>query len=123
MCVMERPYPWVEVTEDVGEGLARELELEIPPGHILEDHIRPGKQYQVVARRRGNDDILVRCGEGEQAIYAVVHLTWVGRQERRPQWPFAILYSNYQDWIDRCLIPDMVPDSQEGRAPSEVGHD
>jgi len=40
------------------------------------------------------------------APLAVVHLTWTGRRERSPEWPFTVLYDSVDDWRARCMRAD-----------------
>jgi hypothetical protein len=40
------------------------------------------------------------------ALLAVVHLTWTGQPERRPEWPHTELYHSVADFAERCMRPD-----------------
>jgi hypothetical protein len=69
------PKGWFWSDHDDQKHLSAEYALELPPIHPL-----AGIQVEVVAHRTGNDDILVRClGIPDQV--AVVHLSWLGREE------------------------------------------
>lgn len=67
--------------------LATELLREVAPGHSLY-----GKAIQVVARAWPNDDVIVVC-DGE---VSVVHLTWIGKQDR-PPWPEVTPVGSVED--------------------------
>lgn len=73
--------PLLDLREDVeaARGLATELRREVAPGHPLH-----GRSWRVIARALPNDDVVVECGEE----VAVVHLTWIMKQDR-PPWPMT----------------------------------
>ena len=58
--------------------LSREIETN-------REHPLYGLDYQVVGRLLGEDDFILRLGDGHQ--YAHVHLTW--NREDRPLWPYC----------------------------------
>jgi hypothetical protein len=91
--------PWQRL-EGSGDAFVRELQKEIAPRHVLH-----GLSVIAVARRIDRDDVLFATHDPTKAL-AVVHLTWASRSETDPQWPFTTLYESWQDWIDRCLLPD-----------------
>ena len=79
---MEWLAPW-NPAEAVGErltqGLMRQLEVELPPGHVLY-----GVPVKVLARGNG-DVVLFELLDGSGRV-ADVHLTWSKGRERRKSW-------------------------------------
>jgi hypothetical protein len=75
--VFEEPLADLRTDDANAARLAEELLREVAPGHTLD-----GKAVRVVARAWPNDDVLIVCGDE----VAVVHLTWIGKQDR-PPWP------------------------------------
>jgi hypothetical protein len=92
--------PWEYVAASVHEGLLKELRREIATGHPLYE-----VKASVVARRQDCDDVLFAI-EGHASAFAVVHLTWTGKQESNPAWPSTRLYPDWQAWVDTCMRPD-----------------
>jgi hypothetical protein len=72
---------WHTVTAEVAGRLTAELQREIAPGHVL-----AGRSATVVRRCSGCDDVIVRV---DNDAFAVVHLTWTGREESLP-WPRTV---------------------------------
>lgn len=91
--------PW-EPVKDSGEVFVIELRKEFANQHVLFD-----VPVKAIARHIGCDDVLFATGDPENPL-AVVHLTWASRTESDPQWPYTTLYNNWQDWIERRLLPD-----------------
>ncbi|MGK5639196.1 hypothetical protein ACSNOK_12950 [Streptomyces sp. URMC 126] len=73
------PAPWW-VPEGGMRAFERELRRELSPGHPLH-----GAEVVAVAVCEGCDDVLFEVANGPFP-WAVVHLTWTGREERAP-WP------------------------------------
>ena len=96
---MEWCRPW-ERLKDSCEALVSELQREFSPLHVLH-----GVPVVPVARRIDCDDILFATADPSKPL-AVVHLTWAGKAERDPRWPSTTIYPSWQDWIERCLVPD-----------------
>lgn len=71
--------PWEAAFPD--NRLLQVLHSELGPLHVLY-----GKNLVAIARRDDNDDVLFEVKDGEFR-YAIVHLTWSGRQEPNPKWP------------------------------------
>jgi hypothetical protein len=103
---MEWLRPW-ERLKDSGEALVKELQKELPPQHVLY-----GVPVIAVARRIDCYDVLLAADDPSKPL-AVVHLTWAGRTEQDPRWPSTTLYRGWQDWIERCLVPDHQAYSEE----------
>lgn len=95
-----RQLEWLEPWEPTGPGLENELAREVGEGHVLS-----GRLAVAVARRRDNDDVLFHLPEGP-APFAVVHLTWTGSRERRPEWPWTELYRSVEEFAVRRMRPD-----------------
>lgn len=98
---MEWLAPW-NPAEAVGErltqGLMRQLEVELPPGHVLY-----GVPVKVLARGNG-DDVLFELLDGSGRV-ADVHLTWSKGRERLP-WPGTDVYASLQDWAEKVMGPE-----------------
>lgn len=94
--------PWcrLEDNDQNDVWLVKELQKEICSQHVLY-----GLSVMGVARRGDNDDVLFATSDPISPL-AVVHLTWTGRRESDPHWPSTTLYKDWQDWIQRCLLPD-----------------
>jgi hypothetical protein len=90
--------PWTAENLFADE-LERELKKELSDGHIL-----LGKPITIVARRKDNDDVLVKVS-GDPALYAVVHLTWSHEKERVPTCPRTTLYASWSEWVETCMLP------------------
>jgi hypothetical protein len=99
--IVEWLDPWVPV-EAIGErlayGLLRQLQIELPPGHVLY-----GVPVKVLARGNG-DDVLFELLDGTNRV-ADVHLTWSKGQERLP-WPGTDVYSSLRDWVESVMEPE-----------------
>ena len=77
-----------------------ELEREVGDAHPLS-----GRRAVSVGRRDDCDDVLFFLPDSPQPL-AVVHLTWSGRRESRPEWPHTTFYSSVEDWVERRMRPD-----------------
>ncbi|MCX4986040.1 hypothetical protein [Streptomyces sp. NBC_00572] len=90
------PAPWW-VLDDGMHDFEIELHRELPLGHPLH-----GVKASAVARCGGCDDVLFSVAD-RSFLWAVVHLTWTGREERAP-WPMttplASLAELLTDWAD-----------------------
>lgn len=91
--------PWKETADVVKDKLGEELRKEVAQGHPLY-----GIRASVVAKRQDRDDVLFAL-EGHSSGLAVVHLTWKGKPELNPTWPSTTFYSDWQDWVERCMKP------------------
>ena len=74
-------WGWYYPDADVAESLHTELQLELPPGHLLF-----GRAVETVAYRRDQDDVLFRHRD-EPDRFTVIHLTWIQKREINPQHP------------------------------------
>jgi hypothetical protein len=97
---------WIESPESARERFNKELQRELPSGHVLQN-----KTLRAVAHSRQADDVLFEI-LGEETL-AVVHLTHA--VEHDPRWPKTELYANWQDWYKRRMSEDhrnhIFPDS------------
>jgi hypothetical protein len=91
---------WLDPWRATGPGLEGELAREVGPGHVL-----AGRRAVAVGRRLDNDDVLFHLPDGP-ALLAVVHLTWTGQRERRPEWPQTELYRSVAEFVERRMLPD-----------------
>lgn len=89
--------PWQSIDrEDERAGLLAELQREIDAAHPLW-----GLAAMAVARRQDNDDVVFALCDGRMAV---VHLTWIGTQDRLP-WPATEIYATADAFVrDRLLL-------------------
>jgi hypothetical protein len=93
--------PWQATAPGLeAEALEAELAREVGPGHVL-----AGRRAVAVGRRVDNDDVLFHLSDGP-TLLAVVHLTWTSQRERKPEWPYTVLYHSVADFAERCMRPD-----------------
>ncbi len=92
--------PWVEALDlpECGEYLKRELLKE-----LSEEHFLSGQTLKVLAKRQDNDDVLFSLSEGRLVI---VHLTWIGRSERKG-FPRTLVYQNKKEFWRLRLKEDI----------------
>jgi hypothetical protein len=98
---MEWLEPWcsaAQIGEQVAQGLQRQLQTEVPPGHALY-----GMPVKLLARGKGDDAIFELLDESGRV--ANVHLTWSTSQERLP-WPGTDIYCSLQEWIEKVMVPE-----------------
>ena len=93
---LELLLPW----EKCSRGLENELKKEVSPKHILF-----GIEAVSVARRIDNDDVLFFLPDYEKP-FAVVHLTWSGKQDSHSEFPQTVFFSSLEDWMENCLKLD-----------------
>lgn len=97
---------WLEPWEPVRNSMdgayllawEAELQLEVGPGHPLYQIAA-----QLIARRFDCDDALYELADGRVAM---VHLTWVQRQEHDPRWPETQIYTSLRSWEKERLAVD-----------------
>ena len=91
--------PWCGISdESIRFELEKELELELAPGHPLWG----SSSRTVLAKRNDQDDVLVAFDNGK---IAEVHLTWSRQKERDPRWPRAIVFSSFDEWRSKSMVP------------------
>jgi hypothetical protein len=92
-------HPWRPIAPGrEATVLEKELAREVGRGHVL-----AGRRAVAVARRDDNDDVLFHLPDGP-ALLAVVHLT--GHRERKPEWPYTVLFHSVPEFVERCMRPD-----------------
>ncbi|MGW6708590.1 hypothetical protein ACWGDE_27370 [Streptomyces sp. NPDC054956] len=96
------PAPWW-VPDGGMHAYEVELHRELSPGHPLY-----GAEVTAAARCEGCDDVLFGIAN-RRFPWAVVHLTWAGREERAP-WPvttpLASLAELLTKWVDHGCNDD-----------------
>ena len=83
--------PWVAVAD--GGALVAELKRELTSGHVLR-----GQAVRAVARRVDDDDVLFAVGD-PPSMLAVVHLTWSGRREPKPEFPWTVTHPSLDAFL------------------------
>ena len=91
--------PWEPTDPESSDRFEDEYAAEIGKGHPLN-----GVPVKAIARRMDQDDILFRLLR-HLCEYAVVHLTWSGREEVDPRWPAFEIYADAPDLMERCIRP------------------
>jgi hypothetical protein len=89
--------PWEQI-ENGGPDLVTELQKELPLQHVLY-----GLKVSAIAHRIDCDDVLFQVDDGS---FAIVHLTWSGKQDKNVKFPWTIKYSDIDEFIKKALIPD-----------------
>jgi hypothetical protein len=104
--------PWQPISEQGQEAYENELQLEVSPGHPLH-----GVRARAIGRTSNTDDVLFAL-EDHLALFAVVHLTYVGRPEHSPKWPTVVLYQDLDQWVMEGMLQDAASfeNSQSDRA-------
>lgn len=88
------PKGWFSSNLTKAMQLYKELQRELPSGHIL--HKRAVK---VIAHREGTDDILCQH-EDDRTHFTVIHLTWSGEEEVDTEHPYVECDGNFNDFLD-----------------------
>ena len=91
---------WLEPWGPTSAGLEAELARELGPTHPLF-----GRKAISVGRRADCDDVLFFLPDNPLPL-AVVHLTWTGRREKKPEWPHTTFYASVEDWVERGMKAD-----------------
>jgi hypothetical protein len=82
------------------DGLLAELHRELVSPHPLF-----GLPAVPIARRQACDDVLFRFGHLPER-YAVVRLTWTGKPERAPQFPWTEIFDSLDDFAATRMKED-----------------
>lgn len=93
--------PWTALTESEALPLNRELSKEVPRDHVL-----TGISCHALARGCDCDDILFATPGAPGGPFAIVHLTWSGKQDWDINFPWTTFYSSLEAWRQTCMIPD-----------------
>ena len=93
--------PWWDIMEtpDLGETIKNELKKELHQNHKLYN-----AQYEVLAKRQDNDEILVELNSGE---LATIHLTWSGKEEQG-NFPSTTYFCNAQDFWQKSMKQSII---------------
>ena len=92
--------PWMPIDPAESERYEDEYAAEIGKAHPLY-----GVPAKAVAYRVDCDDVLFELLR-HLCDYAVVHLTWSGREESDPRWPSCEIYADSEDLMEKCVRPD-----------------
>ena len=94
------PY-WdaMEMEEKSIQALINELKLELPENHLLK-----GMNYELIARKTNNDDIVVELDDGRIAVF---HLTWKSRKEI-DGYPITRIYKDKIDFWNKEMKLDII---------------
>jgi hypothetical protein len=91
--------PW-EGMPGIGHGNHEaELAREVGPSHALYQ-----ANVTAVGVRGDNDDVLFEV-DGGRGGYAVVHLTWSGREEA-PPFPMTEFFQSFEGWLEGGMKRD-----------------
>lgn len=101
MCLNElKEIIWLEPWQPTSPGLEVELKREAGETHPLFGH-----EAVAVGRRFDCDDVIFYLPNNVFPL-AVVHLTWSGKIEESAEFPWTVLYSSVEDWVERCMKVD-----------------
>lgn len=89
--------PW-EAIEDKKNGYASELHKELSPQHKLYKN-----EVTAIAKRVDCDDVLFKL---EDETFAVVHLTWSGKRDQDSNFPWTVLYTSLEEFVNNAMAPD-----------------
>jgi hypothetical protein len=96
--------PWEPVRPKMRHGAESNLDKEVGPGHQLYK-----LRAVAIAHRTDNDDVLFFLPDGSKPL-AVVHLTWsLTAHDSRyytPDFPWTVLYSSREEWVETCMKRD-----------------
>ena len=90
--------PWEPIDPAMATKFEDEYATEIGKGHPLY-----GVPVRAVGRRIDRDDVLFQLLR-HLCDYAVVHLTWSGREESDPAWPGFELFLD-EELMEKCIRP------------------
>jgi hypothetical protein len=88
--------PWHALPDDPSQrdGLLADLRRELVSSHPLF-----GLPAVAVARRQDCDDVLFQVGVPPYK-YAVVHLTWSGKAEQAPDYPWTTIFDSFNQFTE-----------------------
>jgi len=88
------PEGWFYPEEpSITEGLHAELQLEVPPGHLLF-----GRAVEIFAYRHGSDDVLLRHRDQPER-FTTIHLSWSQKQEINEQHPTVEFDGTFAEFL------------------------
>lgn len=77
--------------------------LEHLTGELTEPHPLYGKVIKTLAIRVDSDDVLVQTTDG----YALVHMTWCRRSQPSGEFPHAVYFKDWREFIIGVYLPDL----------------
>ncbi|MBI5032892.1 MAG: hypothetical protein HZB51_20415 [Chloroflexi bacterium] len=89
------PEGWFYATPEESASLWKELQKELPKGHVLFH-----KRIQVMAHRHGATDDILCHHLDEPNRYTVVHLTWSMKTEINERFPTIEMDGSFHDFIN-----------------------
>jgi hypothetical protein len=89
--------PWQAKESD---NLEEELYKEVGKSHPLYNI-----KAKSIAKRSDYDDVLFTLDSYKYPL-AVVHLTWSGKTENNPDFPYTVFYLSIEDWLNNCMAKD-----------------
>jgi len=93
MDIIQFKAPWKKVESDIEkQQIILELNKEINSTHVLN-----GKTVTPIAKRIDTDNIIFLISNG---LFALVHLTWSGKQETDNNFPYTEFSSNIYELLD-----------------------
>jgi len=102
---MYRNVKWLEPWDSLctnGISFEQELYKEVGINHVLYR-----KTVIAIGRRYDRDEFLFQVNNSEFKI-AVVHLTFLGKRQTDSNYPKTKLYTDFNDWINNCMISDHI---------------
>ena len=96
---MQFVEPWTLI-EKFTDELVAELNKELPEKHVLF-----GKPVKALARRTDCDDVLFEITDGSKQ-FAVVHLTWSGKQDLHTNFPWTEIFASLEEFNKNRMQPD-----------------
>jgi hypothetical protein len=93
--------PWELIDSSIATSIKTELSEEI------DNNKHPLNQVACnpIAKRMDKDEVLLRINP-HLCEYAIVHLTWSGKQEKGPKWPHVDFFTDIDDLNKERFIPD-----------------
>ena len=88
------PKGWFVSDTEKAIQLYKELQGELPEGHILYK-----KEVFVLAHREGTDDILCQHKD-DKTHFTVIHLTWSGKEEVDTKHPYVECDGSFNDFLE-----------------------
>ena len=94
---IELKKPWIYIESELEKyNLIKELKNEMNSNHVLFD-----KNSIPIAKREDNDDVIYKISD---YYFAIVHLTWSGKQEKNGRFPYTEIFSSLKDLLDEIKI-------------------
>jgi hypothetical protein len=91
--------PWILIESDRAKLLEAELTRE-----LRSDHVLSGTSFEAVAMSTMTDDVLFITDSARGSL-AHVHLTWSGKPDQHPNWPWTEFYHSWAQFRDSEMIP------------------